>query len=454
MMKKSALFCIDSTAYLRHIAPVIFRFAQSDIYTVEVILLGSKDKLKENLLDLLGENVSKINMIYATHRQSNLYFQELLALLLFLNPLHSSPLLINRTSFPRFFKLTIRALRIFPPLSSFIGKFLLYVVRKVYKLTLYTDPQYLFFRDYLRLNNFSFVFSAPYIFPNTRSVPLQLACKATATPLVGQIASWDNLTTKGTWVIKPDKFFVWNRAMKEQLSVLHTGINDVTSYHGSPTFESTKGYESPFSRQQFLEKLSLPPNSKYILYLCSSPTIGGHNEDSVISELVSSLLETDILNDNVYLVIRTHPLLNLRNSFVYNNSPSNVIFYPKYSTSPNSSAVDNDIYLSTIAFSSLVLGQNTSAFLDACLLDRPCITLPEYPGLYNPDKFGHIQLLLDGNFIHQPSSVSQLLKLISRILFDGGDSLHQNRSHFISSFLYPDSLSPSSSIFKDVSSHY
>ena len=189
----------------------------------------------------------------------------------------------------------------------------------------------------------------------------------------------------------------------------------------------------------------------YILYLCSSPIIGGLSEDKVIAELISSLEDSNILGGNVHLVVRTHPLLNLRDSSLFVDTPSNVHFHPKFSTSPNSSTDDNDFYLSTIFHSQLVLGQNTSAFLDACLLDKPCITLPEYPGLYDPNKFGHIQLLLDGNFIHQPKNIPQLLQLIVDIVHDSDDTLKQNRSLFIKSFLYPFLSKPSSSIFNQIS---
>ena len=232
------------------------------------------------------------------------------------------------------------------------------------------------------------------------------------------------------------------------MAAIHPGIEQITVYHGSPTFESTKGYQSPFSRDTFLESLSLSRDDVYILYMCSSPSIGGHNEDRVIAELISCLTRADILTGNVHLVVRTHPLLNLKNSFIFNNPPPNVIFYPKDSTSPNLSSDANDIYLSTILYSDLVVGQNTSAFLDVCLLDRPCITMPEYPGLYNPSKFGHIELLLEGGFIHQPSSSNELVNIVSNTLSRGGDLLRTNRLEFISSFLYPGQLLPSYSIFK------
>ena len=55
MKSRRVLFCIDSTAYLRHISPVIGRFAESDDFDVEVIFLGAKEKLKENTLDLLSK---------------------------------------------------------------------------------------------------------------------------------------------------------------------------------------------------------------------------------------------------------------------------------------------------------------------------------------------------------------------------------------------------------------
>ena len=111
----------------------------------------------------------------------------------------------------------------------------------------------------------------------------------------------------------------------------------------------------------------------------------------VISELVLSLEEANILGGNVHLVVRSHPLLNLLNLQVYLNPPPNVHFYPKISTSPNSSAM---IMIFISPPFSLSCSPGSKHQCSRCrLLDRPCITLPEYPGLYNPNKFGHIQLL-------------------------------------------------------------
>ena len=59
MKKKRALFCIDSVAYLRHIAPIITRFQDSNLYEVEVFF-GFKDNLRENTLDVLSQKVSSI----------------------------------------------------------------------------------------------------------------------------------------------------------------------------------------------------------------------------------------------------------------------------------------------------------------------------------------------------------------------------------------------------------
>ena len=119
MKSRRVLFCIDSTAYLRHISPVIGRFAESDNFDVEVIFLGSKDKLRENTLQLLSAKVSKLDILYASHRKLNLFFQELLSLFVFLHPSHSSPLLIKRSSLPSFLKLYV--LRAFSFISRIVG---------------------------------------------------------------------------------------------------------------------------------------------------------------------------------------------------------------------------------------------------------------------------------------------------------------------------------------------
>ena len=450
MNKKRILFCIDSTAYLRHLAPVILRFSNSNLYDVDLILFGSKEKLRENTVDLLQAQIPNIFIIHANHRKINSYIQNLLALFLLLNPDHTSPQLIYRSPFPSSIKYLFSKARNFPSLSRIASKLLITATRYLYKLSLYVDPQYLYFLKLFRTSKYDIVYSAPYIFPNSRSVPLQFACKQTKIPLVGQIASWDNLTTKGTWIVKPDIFFVWNASMKRELSLLHSGIDNITYYHGSPTFESTKNYKSPITRDDFLSYIPLPKNSKYILYLCSSPTIGNNNEDKVLVNLIDLFNRSGIFDLDVHLVIRTHPLLNLQDTDLYDTSNQNVHFYPKSSTSPNASADANDLYLTSIKYSELVVGQNTSAFLDACLLDIPCVTLPSIPFLYDPSKFGHIQLLLNGGFIHQPFDGTSLINVVADILNNSGDDRSLLRSKFINDFLYPEDNLPSELIFQRI----
>ena len=450
MNKKRILFCIDSTAYLRHLAPVILRFSNSNLYNVDLILFGAKEKLRENTVDLLHHQISNIFRFHAHHRKINSYIQNLLALLLLLNPEHTSPQLIYRTPFPSLLKNLSFRVRNFSSSSRILADSLITVTRLFYKLIILTDPQFHYFKKFFRRNKYDVVFSAPYIFPNSFSVPMQFACRHTGTPLIGQIASWDNLTTKGTWVVKPDLFFVWNNSMKRELSSLHTGLDYITHSYGSPTFESTKNYQIPFTRQEFLEQIPLCKNSKYILYLCSSPTIGNNNEDKVLSKLISLFQHHSVFRPDIHLVIRTHPLLNLQVTDLYKTRNPNVHFYPKTNVSPNMSADANDLYLASIKYSELVIGQNTSAFLDACLLDRPCITLPEIPSLYDPSKFGHIQLLLDGGFIHQPIDDLHLKDLVISILDNSGDNRNSLRSKFINNFLYPEDDFPSKLIFDHI----
>ena len=135
-------------------------------------------------------------MIYLPKSKLHILFQAFLAFLLFLNPKHTSPLLVNRTPFPIIFKKVVLYLRCFPLISLSLVNLLLPFFRKLYLFLLSFSSQYRFFLSYLIDKNYCFVFSAPYIFPNTNSLPLQLACSYLKIPLVGQIASWDNLTTK------------------------------------------------------------------------------------------------------------------------------------------------------------------------------------------------------------------------------------------------------------------
>jgi hypothetical protein len=183
--------------------------------------------------------------------------------------------------------------------------------------------------------------------------------------------------------------------------------------------------------------------------MCSSPTIGNQNEVLVLRQLVNLLHKSGIL-DSYHLIIRTHPLLDIDSNVIDDLQPFNVSFYPRIRTSPNFSSKANLMYLSTIQYSECVVGLNTSAFLDCCIMDRPCVTLPSIRGLYDSTKFGHINLLLKGNFISRPESLPDVISLLLNILDNNGDNKYTQRSEFARDFLHPFRELPSKLIYQDI----
>ena len=390
-MKRRVFFAIDSTAYLRHILPVIIRFLEDNSFDVEVYLFGFKGKLRESTLKKLLSYTSNVYVVSQHNPRINYIIQQLASLVVLLHPKHTSPQLIHRSKFPQILKNLAVIVRRSYSFSLIIHSLSLYIIRTLNNYLTRRQKNYKYWLRHFSINKYELIYTAPFIFPRNPTLPLQLACVDLKIPLFAQLASWDNLSTKGTWFVKPNKFYIWNKFMKTELDLLHSGISPQSSFFGSPTFEDTLDFTSSFSRSSFLEELSLPPNSKYILYMCSSPTIGNQNEILVIRKIINSLRESGLL-DECNLIVRTHPLLDIDYSEIEDLLDKNVVFYPRNRTSPNLSANANLMYLSTIQYSECVIGLNTSAFLDCCILDRPCITLPSIKNIYDADKFGHINL--------------------------------------------------------------
>jgi len=122
---------------------------------------------------------------------------------------------------------------------------------------------------------------------------------------VTQLLSWDNITTKGRFIVRGDKFVSWGPVMtaenKEASGVDDSNIAEV----GVPHFETHKNAATPERLAVELTRLGLPPDQPYLFFGMSSPFFAPREID--IIEALAEKINADEFGLNMHLVIRPHP---------------------------------------------------------------------------------------------------------------------------------------------------
>jgi hypothetical protein len=265
---------------------------------------------------------------------------------------------------------------------------------------------------------------------NATDVEYQKAAVALKIPLVVAIASWDNLTTKGTFHSLPDLVFVWNQEMANEAVQLHQIPAERVLSIGAPTFDYLFGARPTLSRVEFCEQAGLDPDRPYVLYLCSSVQISG-NETSFVQEFLAGL-QSNPQTGNVNVMVRPYPM----NAGIWDGiSTSNMVVWPRTDEAPDITSYKQN-YFHSMYYSSLVVGVNTTAMIEAAIVDRPCVTI--LTDKYRATQFGrgHFHYLVKGDFMELANGFDHSTELVAKIL-GGNDEKAGNRRRFVNYFIRP-----------------
>ena len=97
-----------------------------------------------------------------------------------------------------------------------------------------------------------------------------------------------------------------------------------------------------------------------------------------------------------------------------------------------------------------MFGLNTTAFLEAVVVDRPCLTIVADEFWASQARTGHFRHLLKGDFLEVSRDAAEVAGRVARILA-GADEKKEGRREFTRWFLRPCGLDrPVSAIVADV----
>jgi hypothetical protein len=306
---------------------------------------------------------------------------------------------------------------------------------KKVELVIPCDPA---IKRWLEVKRPDLVVASPFIFPESQELEYVKAAEALKIPTVVVVLSWDNLTSKGTFHIIPDLTLVWNNVLAKEAMTLHDVPKDKIFVTGAPPFDFWFEMAPSLDRASFCSHLGIDPGKPFILYLCSSAFIAG-DETTFVKEINRTLSENPNTRE-VNIVVRPHPL----NASIWNGfRAENITVWPDGGEWVDVDSARQDYY-NTIFHSTAVMGVNTSAFLEAAILNRPCVTVMTERYRSTQTGVGHFRHLLDGDFLKVANSYPEAASILATIL-TGSDSKEEQRRRFVREFIRPWGMNTSAS---------
>lgn len=285
--------------------------------------------------------------------------------------------------------------------------------------------------DWLKEYQPQVIVVSPYIMTADLEIEYVKAARHLSIPTIASVLSWDNLVSKGTYLVKPEWLFVWNRNLVEEAVHIHEFKRGNVFTTGACVYDSWFDLSPSINRKQFCGQCGVEPENPYLLFLGSSPTI-----TDLDVELIKALIvyfEQMEVDKRPSMIIRPHPYSSF-DMTVFENDWVKV--FPRQGGRPDIDET-RQTYYDTLFHSALVIGVNTTGFLDAAIVDKPCVTLID--GQMSEGQGAHFQYLIDADYIEFAKSRSEFFEIINRILGEV-DIKRENRRSFVCQFIRPQGI--------------
>lgn len=253
------------------------------------------------------------------------------------------------------------------------------------------------------------------------------------------IASWDNLTNKGLIRFRPNRVFVWNEVQCEEAERFNGVPREQCVPTGAPRFDPWFALSPSVPREAFMERLGLDASHPYVLYLCSSPFIAPDEVAFVRRWLAAVRSARDAGVRRAGILVRPHPQNAAQWDGVELDDPHAVV-WPKGGEHPDVGAAQA-AYFDSMAHSSVVVGINTSALIEAGIVGRSVFTVldPDFARTQEGTLHFHYLRAENGGFVHTAAGLEEhLTQLAAGLRQTTGD--REAIQAFVRSFVRPAGL--------------
>ena len=186
--------------------------------------------------------------------------------------------------------------------------------------------------------------------------------------------SWDHLSSKALIRVLPDAVIVWNEIQKDEAERFHGISPERVLVTGAQCFDRWFDRKPSRSRAEFCRRAGLPDDRPFILYVCSALFRGSPSEAAFVRAWIAAIRSSaDPALRDVNILVRPHPQrLDEWTSELLDGAVL-------WGSTPTDEPGRAD-YFDSLYHSAAVVGLNTSALVEAAIVDRPVFTilLPEF----------------------------------------------------------------------------
>lgn len=294
--------------------------------------------------------------------------------------------------------------------------------------------------EFFRRRDADVVVLMPILMPGSTDSAYVRAAAAAGIPTVLCVPSWDNLSSKQLIRVLPDAVVVWNETQRREAEELHRIPRERVVVTGAQCFDHWFGW-LPSGREEFCRRVGLDPERRYILYAGGALFPTTLTEAEFARRWVEALRTSgDPRLREIGVLIRPHPKRVEQWKRVRFDDLPGVSVWPR-EPRPTGADADPD-YFDSIYYGTAMVGLNTSAMIEAAIVDKPVLTVlvPEFHGSQRGTL--HFDYLLDlgEGFVQTAVSLEEHVSQLSSLLNGEQDAGREARRRFVRSFVRPHGL--------------
>jgi hypothetical protein len=251
--------------------------------------------------------------------------------------------------------------------------------------------------------------------------------------------SWDHLSSKALIRVPPDAMLVWNETQKDEAARFHGVTPDRVFVTGAQCFDRWFDRNPSRSRAEFCRRAGLPDDRPFILYVCSALFRGSPSEAAFVRQWVHAIRESGPRDVNI--LVRPHP--QRLDEWQNGESLEGAVLW-------GSNPVDEDRradYFDSLYHSAAVVGLNTSALVEAAIVDRPVFTIlaPEFHENQEGTFHFHHLMTVGNGFLNVARTMPEHVQQVSALA--AGSPTRPNRP-FVECFIRPRGVTtPATTVF-------
>jgi len=286
------------------------------------------------------------------------------------------------------------------------------------------------------------VFVSPLVTAGPRGGPqteVIKAARAAGIPTVVGVASWDHLTSKGLLRLVPDAVTVWNDDQRREAIELHRIPSSRIVVSGAQSLDHWFERADPRATTALRETLGLDPERPVVLFVGSSRNMApGTSEIGFVERWVRALraAPADAVR-GAQILVRPHPS-NVDQWQRADAGGMGVTLHPLgYSGIPMSDA-EVETFRHSMLMSAAVVGVNTTAMIEAAILQRPVLTVRDGDFSHSQAETLHFKHLAtpEHGCAVVASNLEEHVAQLAHVLTDPADALTKNR-RFVERFVRP-----------------